>query len=94
MDTVGQSVKDVGRGMQQGMYNAAGQYEAERRTAGYALPVVNFMQNNPWAKYLVGALGTGAVGYGLNSMFGGQQKQQSQAGSVFQQSYNQGLKGS
>ena len=86
-------VKDVGRGMQQGMYNAAGQYEAERRTAGYALPVVNFMQNNPWAKYLVGALGTGAVGYGLNSMFGGQQKQQSQAGSVFQQSYNQGLKG-
>ena len=93
MDTVGQSVKDVGRGVQQGMYNAAGQYEAERRTAGYALPVVNFMQNNPWAKYLVGALGTGAVGYGLNSMFGGQQKQQSQAGSVFQQSYNQGLKG-
>lgn len=94
MDTVGQSVKDVGRGVQQGMYNAAGQYEAERRTAGYALPVVNFMQNNPWAKYLVGALGTGAVGYGLNSMFGGQQKQQSQVGNIFQQSYNQGLKGS
>jgi hypothetical protein len=94
MDTVGQSVKDVGRGMQQGMYNSAGQYEAERRTAGYALPVVNFMQNNPWAKYLLGALGTGVAGYGLHSMFGGQQKQQNgQAEGVLQNSYNQGLKG-
>ena len=87
-------VKDVGRGMQQGMYNSAGQYEAERRTAGYALPVVNFMQNNPWAKYLLGALGTGVAGYGLHSMFGGQQKQQNgQAEGVLQNSYNQGLKG-
>lgn len=65
--------------------------EGRRMAAGATMPVLNFMQNNPWAKYLVGALGTGAVGYGLNSMFGGQQKQQSQAGSVFQQSYNQGL---
>jgi hypothetical protein len=94
MDTVGQSVKDVGRGMQQGMYDSAGQYEAERRTAGYALPVVNFMQNNPWAKYLLGALGTGVAGYGLHSMFSGQQKQQNgQAEGVLQNSYNQGLKG-
>lgn len=68
--------------------------EGRRMAAGATMPVLNFMQNNPWAKYLVGALGTGAVGYGLNSMFGDQQKQQSQAGSVFQQSYNQGLKGS
>jgi len=88
------TVKDVGRGMQQGMYDSAGQYEAERRTAGYALPVVNFMQNNPWAKYLLGALGTGVAGYGLHSMFGGQQKQQNgQAEGVLQNSYNQGLKG-
>ena len=88
------TVKDVGRGMQQGMYDSAGQYEAERRTAGYALPVVNFMQNNPWAKYLLGALGTGVAGYGLHSMFGGQQKQQNgQAENILQNSYNQGLKG-
>jgi hypothetical protein len=69
--------------------------EGRRMTAGATMPVLNFMQNNPWAKYLIGAAGAGAVGYGLNRMFGGgqQQSQQPQAGSIFQQSYNQGLKG-
>jgi hypothetical protein len=70
--------------------------EGRRMTAGATMPVLNFMQNNPWAKYLIGAAGAGAVGYGLNRMFGGggqQQSQQPQAGSIFQHSYNQGLKG-
>jgi hypothetical protein len=60
------------------------------------MPVLNFMQNNPWAKYLIGAAGVGAAGYGLSRLFGGggqQQSPQPQAGNIFQQSYNQGLKG-
>jgi len=70
--------------------------EGRRMAAGVTMPVLNFMQNNPWAKYLIGAAGVGAAGYGLSRMFGGgqQQEQQPQAGSIFQQSYNQGLKGS
>jgi hypothetical protein len=69
--------------------------EGRRMAAGVTMPVLNFMQNNPWAKYLIGAAGVGAAGYGLSRMFGGgqQQEQQPQAGSIFQQSYNQGLKG-
>lgn len=69
--------------------------EGRRMTAGATMPVLNFMQNNPWAKYLLGAAGVGAAGYGLSRLFGGgqQQEQQPQAGSIFQQSYNQGLKG-
>jgi hypothetical protein len=70
--------------------------EGRRMTAGATMPVLNFMQNNPWAKYLMGAAGAGAVGYGLNRMFGGggqQQSQQPQAGSIFQRSYDQGLRG-
>ena len=70
--------------------------EGRRMAAGATMPVLNFMQNNPWAKYLIGAAGVGAAGYGLSRLFGGggqQQSQQPQAGSIFQQSYNQGLKG-
>lgn len=69
------------------------QSEGRRMTAGVTMPVLNFMQNNPWAKYLMGAAGVGAAGYGLSRLFGGgqQQGQQPQAGSTFQQSYNQGL---
>lgn len=70
------------------------QSEGRRMAAGVTMPVLNFMQNNPWAKYLLGALGTGVAGYGLHSMFGGQQKQQNgQAENILQSSYNQGLKG-
>ena len=89
-----QAATAIGQGATNWGTNRAINYEAGRRTAGYALPVVNFMQNNPWAKYLLGALGTGVAGYGLHSMFGGQQKQQNgQAEGVLQNSYNQGLKG-
>jgi hypothetical protein len=78
-----------------GVNNYATNSEAKRMTAQTAMPYVDWMRANPWAKYLIGAAGAGAVGYGLNRMFGGgqQQSQQPQAGSIFQQSYNQGLKG-
>lgn len=66
--------------------------EGRRMAAGATMPVLNFMQNNPWAKYLMGALGVGAIGYGASRLFGGQQQeQQPQAGSAFQRSYDQGL---
>jgi hypothetical protein len=93
-------VKRLGSGLSNSYNTAkaeAANSEGRRMAAGATMPVLNFMQNNPWAKYLIGAAGVGAAGYGLSRMFGGggqQQEQQPQAGSIFQQSYNQGLKGS
>lgn len=90
--------KRLGSGLSNS-YNAAkseaANSEGRRMAAGATMPVLNFMQNNPWAKYLIGAAGVGAAGYGLSRLFGGgqQQEQQPQVGNIFQQSYNQGLKG-
>jgi hypothetical protein len=86
----------VSRMIGTGVNNYATDSEAKRMTAQTAMPYVDWMRANPWAKYLIGAAGVGAAGYGLSRMFGGggqQQEQQPQAGSIFQQSYNQGLKG-
>ena len=99
MDT--SNIKDRANNFSEGLSNSyakakeeAASSEGRRMAAGVTMPVLNFMQNNPWAKYLLGALGTGVAGYGLHSMFGGQQKQQNgQAEGVLQNSYNQGLKG-
>jgi hypothetical protein len=58
MNAIGQHVK-----------NQAINYEAGRRTAGYALPAVDWMRANPWAKYMLGAGGLALGGYALNKMF-------------------------
>ena len=79
-----------------GVKNHVTSSEAKRMTAQTAMPYVDWMRANPWAKYVGGGLALGAGAYGLSRMFGGggqQQEQQPQAGSIFQQSYNQGLIG-
>lgn len=67
----------IGQGATNWGTNKAINYEAGRRTAGYALPVVDWMRANPWAKYMLGAGGLALGGYALNKMFnrGGEEEQ-------------------
>jgi hypothetical protein len=66
---INQAGQAVGQGIAKGVTNQAINYEAGRRTAGYALPVVDWMRANPWAKYMLGAGGLALGGYALNKMF-------------------------
>jgi hypothetical protein len=67
----------IGQGVTNWGTNKAINYEAGRRTAGYALPAVDWMRANPWAKYMLGAGGLALGGYALNKMFnrGGEEEQ-------------------
>lgn len=63
--------------------------EGRRIAAGYALPAVNWMNSNPWSKYL-GVAALGGLGlYGINSLMGGGNKNK-RTGSVLDQSFQQG----
>jgi len=66
---INQAGQAVGQGIAKGVTNQAINYEAGRRTAGYALPAVDWMRANPWAKYMLGAGGLALGGYALNKMF-------------------------
>ena len=66
---INQAGQAVGQGITKGVTNQAINYEAGRRTAGYALPAVDWMRANPWAKYMLGAGGLALGGYALNKMF-------------------------
>jgi hypothetical protein len=74
---INQAGQAVGQGIAKGVTNQAINYEAGRRTAGYALPAVEWMRANPWAKYMLGAGGLALGGYALNKMFnrGGEEEQ-------------------
>jgi hypothetical protein len=83
----------IGQGATNWGTNKAINYEAGRRTAGYALPVVDWMRANPWAKYMLGA-GAGLLGgYALRNLFGdggdGQQAQGNPIESAMAQGYQQ-----
>ncbi len=54
-----------------GVKNYATQSEAKRMTAQAAMPYVDWMRANPWAKYVGGGLALGAGAYGLHKIFGG-----------------------
>lgn len=90
VNAVGAGVNDAVQGVQQGAYNGVAKFDAERQTAGYALPAVNWMNSNPWAKYL-GAAALGGLGlYGINKYMGGGNKSKG-TGSVLDQNFQQGL---
>lgn len=90
VNAVGSGVNAAVQGVQQGAYNGVAKFDAERQTAGYALPAVNWMNSNPWAKYL-GAAALGGLGlYGINKYMGGGNKSKG-TGSVLDQNFQQGL---
>ena len=91
---INQAGQAVGQGIAKGVTNQAINYEAGRRTAGYALPAVDWMRANPWAKYMLGAGGLALGGYALNKMFnrGGEEEQGDEGNPVesnMAQGYNQ-----
>lgn len=91
---INQAGQAVGQGIAKGVTNQAINYEAGRRTAGYALPAVDWMRANPWAKYMLGAGGLALGGYALNKMFnqGGGEEQGDEGNPVesnMSQGYNQ-----
>jgi len=53
----------------------AAESEGKRMTAQYALPVMEFLNKNPWSKYLIGGLGAYGGYKLLSSLFGGDQQQ-------------------
>lgn len=77
LSSIGDAAKGGMNALGQHVTNQAINYEAGRRTAGYALPVVDWMRANPWAKYMLGAGGLALGGYALNKMFnrGGEEEQ-------------------
>lgn len=90
VNAVGAGVNNAVQGVQQGAYNGVAKFDAERQTAGYALPAVNWMNSNPWAKYL-GAAALGGLGlYGIHKYMGGGNKSKG-TGSVLDQNFQQGL---
>ena len=90
VNAAGAGVNDAVQGVQQGAYNGVAKFDAERQTAGYALPAVNWMNSNPWAKYL-GAAALGGLGlYGIHKYMGGGNKSKG-TGSVLDQNFQQGL---
>jgi hypothetical protein len=87
---INQAGQAVGQGIAKGVTNQAINYEAGRRTAGYALPAVEWMRANPWAKYMLGA-GAGLLGgYALRNLFGGGEEQQQAQGNPIESAMAQG----
>lgn len=86
---LGNTAKGAVNTASQGLANQAVQYEAGRRSAGFALPVVDFLRNNPWAKW--GLLGLGGLGlYGLGkNLFGSDEEASS--GDKLQTAFHEGL---
>ena len=87
---VGDAVRIAGQGITQGVTNKLTQYEGGRMAAQYALPIVDFFRNNPWAKWLLG--GGAALGlYGIGkSLFGGGEQQEQQPYDPVTAAMNQG----
>lgn len=83
-------LKPVTRAASSAFNDYAANSEGKRIAAGYALPAVNWMNSNPWAKYL-GAAALGGLGlYGINKYMGGGNKSKG-TGSVLDQNFQQGL---
>lgn len=74
----------------QGATDAVTRQEAARRTAGYALPVVDFFRNNPWAAYALTAGGGLLGGALLGRMFGGDEESKQQQGNPVESAMAQG----
>ena len=94
LSSMGDAAKGGMNALGQHVKNQAINYEAGRRTAGYALPAVDWMRANPWAKYMLGAGGLALGGYALNKMFnrGGEEEQGDEGNPVesnMAQGYNQ-----
>ena len=94
LSSMGDAAKGGMNALGQHVKNQAINYEAGRRTAGYALPAVDWMRANPWAKYMLGAGGLALGGYALNKMFnrGGEEEQGDEGNPVesnMSQGYNQ-----
>jgi hypothetical protein len=84
------TLKPVTRAISSKFNDYAANSEGKRIAAGYALPAVNWMNSNPWAKYL-GAAALGGLGlYGINKYMGGGNKSKG-TGSVLDQNFQQGL---
>lgn len=91
---VGAGFSNVANTAAQNATNYFAQQEAARRTAGYALPVVDFFRNNPWAAYALTAGGGLLGGALLGRMFGRgeddqQQKEDNPVESAMAQGYKQ-----
>jgi hypothetical protein len=78
----------AGQGIAQGVANKLTQAEGGRMAANYALPIVDFFRNNPWAKWaLGGAAALGAYGLG-RSLFGSEDYDEENAPqTLFNQGY-------
>jgi hypothetical protein len=77
-----------------GVKNYATQSEAKRMTAQAAMPYVDWMRANPWAKYVGGGLALGAGAYGLHKLFGGggaAENDEDEDGNILTKSFNRGL---
>lgn len=79
-----------------GVKNYATQSEAKRMTAQAAMPYVDWMRANPWAKYVGGGLALGAGAYGLHKLFGGggaseADTDEGEGDNVLTKSFNRGL---
>lgn len=88
------AISSVANPIVQGTTNYLTNREAARRTAGYALPVVDFFRNNPWAAYALTAGGGLLGGALLGRMFGRgeddqQQKEDNPVESAMAQGYKQ-----
>lgn len=88
------AISSVANPIVQGTTNYLASREAARRTAGYALPVVDFFRNNPWAAYALTAGGGLLGGALLGRMFGRgeddqQQKEDNPVESAMAQGYKQ-----
>jgi hypothetical protein len=83
-------VKHITRAASSVFNDYAANSEGRRVAAGYALPVANWMNANPWAKYL-GVAALGGLGlYGINSLMGGRNKNKGTK-SVLDRNFQQGL---
>jgi hypothetical protein len=80
--------KSTASGIAQGAADQITRYESGRAAANYALPVVDFFRNNPWAKWaLGGAAALGAYGLG-RGLFGGEDYDEENAPqTLFNQGY-------
>ena len=83
-------IKPVTRAISSKFNDYAANSEGRRVAAGYALPVANWMNANPWAKYLGGAALGGLGLYGINKLMGGGNKNKG-TGSTLDQNFRQGL---
>ena len=84
------TLKPVTRAISSKFNDYTANSEGRRVAAGYALPAVNWMNSNPWAKYLGGAALGGLGLYGINKLMGGGNKNKG-TGSALDQNFQQGL---